>query len=124
MYAFGDPSRPSFSNCENIDPWYYYCLSSFAINNAAERSTVLSFLASALDLDFLDEVERYVCVGIATDQARGLLTFDEIGILRIGSAADGYPNACPFVALPGIIPPLPLAVVLPISGSLRAEGAN
>ena len=94
------------------------------VHHATQRAAVLRFVAGGLDLDFLNEVEGNVGVGIAADEVSRVLTFHQIGILGVRSTADGVAERLPVGALPGIVPPPPLAVVVPIRGSLRADGAN
>src|SRR4051812_27022626 len=58
------------------------------VYHATECATVFSLEARGLDLDFLDELERSVGLGLASADVAGFLTFHEERVFRTGSAID------------------------------------
>ena len=53
------------------------------VHDPAERAAMLGFNAGTLDLNFLNEVKRYVGMGEAANLVRSILAFHQIGVLRI-----------------------------------------
>ena len=63
------------------------------VDHATQRAAVLSLDAGGLQLHFLDEVHGDVGVRVATDKVACLLTFNEVGVLRVCAATDGEADA-------------------------------
>src|ERR1017187_804327 len=61
------------------------------IDHAAQRATVLGFNAFTLHLDFLNEVEGHVGVGVASDDVGGGLAFHQVQVLGVRSSGNGIP---------------------------------
>ena len=60
---------------------------------------------------------------VPADQIGRFLTFDQVGVFCVRTAGHREARSLPLVVLPGALPPVPLlAVLLPSSGSLCAEG--
>ena len=96
------------------------------VDNTTESAAVLGLHAPTLDLDLLNEVEGHFGVGVATDQIGRLLSFNQIGVLGVGAASDRIAKKLTVAAIArrNAAAFAIRCVVLPSSGSLRAEGAN
>ena len=58
------------------------------VDHAAQRAAVLRFNAGSLHLNFLNELERYIGVGVAAGNIFSVLSFYEIAALGIRGTAN------------------------------------
>ena len=71
------------------------------VDHAAQCAAILGLNARGLHLYFRDEVEWNVGVGVTADDVGRLLAFNQVGVLRVGAAADREAEGAAVAAVAG-----------------------